>query len=92
MIILIGKKHIFFCNYEMIYSNINASMKWRNVYIFFKEKRIQQKYKTDSILGSLIEKYSHRYFYQWLTQSKSGSFYFIIRNKRGRLIYIEKPN
>ena len=97
LIILIGKKHILFCNHEMIYSYINASMKWRNVYIFFKEKRMQQKHKTlkniaDSILGSLKEKYSHRYFYQWLSQSKSGSFYFMIRNKRGRLIYIEKSN
>ena len=56
---------------------------------------MQQKHKTlkniaDSILGSLKEKY--RYFYQWLSQSKSGSFYFIIKNKRGRLIYIEKSN
>ena len=58
MIILIGKKHIFFCNYEMIYSNINASMKWRNVYIFFKEKRIQQKYKTDNVEEIITSVYS----------------------------------
>ena len=48
---------------------------------------MQQKHKilediADSILGNLKEKYSPRYFYQWLTQSKSGSFYFAIRKKR----------
>ena len=57
------------------------------IIFFFKEKRMQQKHKilediADSILGSLKEKYSPRYFYQWLTQSKSGSFYFAIRKKR----------
>lgn len=40
---------------------------------------------ADNILGSLKEKYCPRYFYQLLTQLKSGSFYLIIRKKRGRL-------
>ena len=37
---------------------------------------------ADNILGSLKEKYSPRYFYQLLTQLKSGSFYLIIRKKK----------
>ena len=58
---------------------------------------MQQKYKTledtaDNILGCLKKKYSSRYFYQRLTQSESGSFYLIIRKKRGRLTEVEKSN
>ena len=47
---------------------------------------------ADNILGCLKEKCSPRYFYQQLTQSKSGSFYLIIRKKRGRLTQVEKNN
>ena len=69
-------------------------MKWKNDYIFSlpKKKKLKNgavnrilEEMADNILGSLKEKYCPRYFYQLLTQLKSGSFYLIIRKKRGRL-------
>lgn len=81
-------------NNEIIYSKINTSMKWKNDYIFSPPKKKKLKNgavnrileeMADKILGSLKEKYCPRYFYQLLTQLKSGSFYLIIRKKRGRL-------
>ena len=67
------------------------------IIFFFQRKTMQQKNKvlediSDICLGSLKEKYSPKYFYQWFTQSKSGSSYSIIRKKRGRLTEIEKAN
>ena len=38
------------------------------------------------------ERYSGRYYFQRVTQSKSGSFYLILRKKTGRLTQIEKIN
>ena len=66
-------------------------MKWKNKKRRNQINRILEDI-ADNILGWLKEKYSPKYFYQRLTQSKSGSFYLIIMKKRGRLTQTEKTN
>ena len=38
------------------------------------------------------EKYSPRFYFQSVAQSKSGSFYLVLRKKRDCLTQIEKGN
>ena len=75
----------------MIYPKIITSMTWKNLKSLNQINRILEDI-ADNILGWLKEKYSSRYSYQRLTQSKSGSFYLKIMKKRGRLTQIEKTN
>ena len=93
------KRKYFLDNYNMIYPKINQSTKFKYDYIFFNGKGKMVKTKNqvldeiaDNISGKTKEFYSPRYYYQRVSQSKSGSFYVILRKKRGRLTQIEKSN
>ena len=47
---------------------------------------------TDNIAGKIKDNYSPRYYTQRVTQSKSRSFYLVLRKKQGRLTQVEKGN
>ena len=46
----------------------------------------------NNISGFIKEKCSPRYYFQRVTQSKSGSFYLVLRKKKGHLTQTEKAN
>ena len=82
------ERKIFFSFYEMIYPKLNGSMKWKNDCIFLREnKKMQREQILEEMSNDLldnIKKHFPEEFY--IIESKGGSFYLMIRKKRGKIV------